>query len=218
MYKFILHTFLYFPTSLRGGGTNDSNVKTEFSAQTVTMTFLKLFIKVFTSILLIFTMQVNEAYQLTNDDATAGAIYSIYGQWKEHGDADFTGLMQTMNNHYCLYMDEAIYCALFEAPTTKAVLKTDALTQVNDWYCKKMLECSDHMDPSTEATATFALAKKIPLSYWGQNDDHIVLDSLEDFGHLLDYLVDDNNGYNEMKNFVKWHNVNKKFVVLYKET
>ena len=35
---------------------------------------------------------------------------------------------------------------------------------------------------------------------------------------MLDYLVDGNNGHSEMKNFDKWHNVNKKFAVLYKET
>ena len=106
MYKYILHTFPYFTTSLRGGGTNTSNVQTEFSAQTATMTFLKLFVKVFTSVLLISNMQANGTYQLTNDGATAGTIYSIHGQWKEHGDTDFTGLMQTMNNNYHLFMDE----------------------------------------------------------------------------------------------------------------
>ena len=82
MYKSYLHNFTYFPTSSRGGGigtTNASNVQTEYSAQTATMIFLKLFVKVFTSILLIFTMQVNGTYQLTNNGATAGAIYSIHG-------------------------------------------------------------------------------------------------------------------------------------------
>ena len=60
MYKSHIRNFPYFPTSSRGGGTgttNASNVQTEYSEQTVTMTFLKLFVKVFTSILLIFTMK-----------------------------------------------------------------------------------------------------------------------------------------------------------------
>ena len=128
MYKFILHTFLYFTTSLRGDGTNDSNVQTEYLAQTATMTLFKLFIKVFTLILLIFTMQAKGTYQLTNNGATAGAIYSIHGCWKEHGDPNFAGLMQTMNNNYRLFMDEAVFLTLFVDPTTKAVLKDDALT------------------------------------------------------------------------------------------
>ena len=110
-------------------------------------------------------MQANRTYQLTNNNATAGAIYSIHGRWKDHGDAEFAGLMQTMNNNYHLFMDEAIFCALFEDPTTKAVLKFDALTQVNDWYCQKMLEFFNHAGPLAEATAMLALAKKIPLSY-----------------------------------------------------
>ena len=165
MYKSYLHKFPYFPTSLRVGGTNTSNMQTEYSTQTATMTFLKLFVKVFTSILLIFTMQANGTYQLTNDGATAGTIYSIHGRWKEHGDTDFTGLMQTMNNNYCLFMDKTTFYALFEDPTTKAVLKDNALTLLNNTYCGKMMENSVHADPSPEATAMLALAKKLPFSY-----------------------------------------------------
>ena len=164
MYKSYLRKFPYFPTSLRGG-TNASNVQTEYLAQTATMTFLKLFVKVFTSVLLIFTMQANRTYQLTNNGATAGAIYSIHGHWKEHGDAEFSGLMQTMNNNYRPFMDETVFHSLFVDPTTKAVLKANELTLVNNWYCEKMLEVSIHTEPSAEATAMLALAKKIPLSY-----------------------------------------------------
>ena len=163
-------------------------------------------------------MQAKGTYQLTNNGATAGAIYSIHGHWKEHGDAEFAGLMQTMNNNYRLFIDETIFCALFEDPTTKAVLKADALTLVNNWYCGKMLEVSVHVDPLPEATAILTLAKKIPFSYLAQNGNHIVLDTLEDFGYMLNYLDDFNNGYNEMRNFGKWHNVDKKYAVLFKET
>lgn len=88
------------------------------------------------------------------------------------------------------------------------MLKADSLTQVNNWYCEKMLELSDHMDPTTEAMAMLALAKKIPLSYQAQNEDHIVLDGLEDFGYMLDYLVDENNSHNTIKNYSKCHSVN----------
>ena len=100
-------------------------------------------------------------------------------------------------------MDEAAYCLLFEDPTTKAVLKADALTLLNDWYCGKMLEVSAHMDPSTEAMVMLELSKKIPLSYQAQNRDHIVLDGLEDFGFMLDYLVDDNNAHASVRNYRK---------------
>ena len=165
MYKSYLCKFPYFPTSIRDGGTNASNVQTEYSTQSVTMTFLKLFVKVFTSILLPITMQVNRTYQLTNTGATAGTIYSINGRWKEHVDGKFASLMQTMNNNYQLFMDEAVFCSLFVDPTTKTVLKADALSLVNNLYCEKMLEVSIHTEPSTETTAMLALSRKIPLLY-----------------------------------------------------
>lgn len=45
----------------------------------------------------------------------------------------------------------------------------------------------------------------------------MVIDSLEDFGYIIDLYFDDNNGFNDVKNFGKWYNTNKKYDVLYKE-
>ena len=127
------------------------------------MTFLKLFVKLFTSILLIliFTIQNNGSYQLQNNGA--GVIYSIHGRWKEHGDAKFTSLMQTLNNHCRLYIKEDSYHTLFEEQTTKAVLKSNALDLVDEWYCRKMLDISNQVDLSLEATVMMTMVKKIPF-------------------------------------------------------
>lgn len=46
----------------------------------------------------------------------------------------------------------------------------------------------------------------------------MVIDNLKDFDYMLDLYYDDENGFNEVKNFGKWHNTNKKYAVLYKET
>lgn len=81
-----------------------------------------------------------------------------------------------------------------------------------------MLEISDQADPSPETTAMMTMVKKIPFSYRAQNGNFIVIYDLEDFGHMLDLYYDDNNGFNEVKNFHKWHKPNKKYAVLYKET
>ena len=65
-YNVFLYTYQYLSTILGGGSTSStsSNVQIEFSAQTTTMTFLELFVKLFTSILLILTfiMQANGTY------------------------------------------------------------------------------------------------------------------------------------------------------------
>ena len=34
---------------------------------------------------------------------------------------------------------------------------------------------------------------------------------------MLDLYFDKNNGFNEVKNFDKWHNTNKEYAILYKE-
>ena len=78
-------------------------------------------------------MQTNGTYQQQNTGA--GTIYLIYSRWNEHGDVIFVSLMQTLNNHYCLYMEEDIYFTIFEDTITKVVLKSNALTLVNEWYC-----------------------------------------------------------------------------------
>ena len=102
MYTFFLYTYQYLSTSL-GGGTG-SNVQIEFLAQTTTMTFLKLFIKLFTNILLInVTMQTNGTYQLQNNGA--GRIYLVHGRWKEHASQGFAGFHQSFNIHYRFYME-----------------------------------------------------------------------------------------------------------------
>ena len=112
-------------TTSLGCGTG-SNVQTEFSAQTTTMTFLKLFVKLFTSILLITTtMQNDRSYQLQNTGN--GKIYSVHGRWKEHVNQNFAGLHQSFNNHYCFYMEEDIFKTLFVDPVAQDNLKSEAL-------------------------------------------------------------------------------------------
>ena len=213
MYSFFLHTYQYLTTSL-GDGTG-SNVQTEFSAQTTTMIFLKLFIKLFACILSI-TMQTNGTYQLQNSGFRCN--YSVNGCWKEHGNTKFSGLMPTLNNHYHLYMDEAIYLTLFENPTTKAILKSNALDLINDWYCGKILMISNQTGPPTETTTMMTMVKKIPFSYRARNEDFVVIDDLEDLYYILDLYFDKNNDHPEVKNFGKWRNNDEKYAVLYKET
>ena len=73
------------------------------------MTFLKLFVKLFANILLEITtntMQNNGSYILQNTGA--GGIYSLHGRWKKHRNADFGYLIQLLNNHYRIYMEEDI--------------------------------------------------------------------------------------------------------------
>ena len=161
------------------------------------MTFFKLFVKLFTNILLIltFTMQPNGSYQLQNTGVSV--IYSVHGCWKKHGDAKFVGLMQTLNNHYRIYMEKDIYLTIFEDATTKAKLKRNALDLVNDWYCQQVLDILNQVDPSPKAITMMNMIKKIPCSYQARNGDYLILDSLKDFGFMLDYYFDDNNGSNE---------------------
>ena len=115
-------------------------------------------------------------------------------------------------------MEKDIYYILFEDPTTKAALKSNALGLVDEWYCRKMLDISNQMDPSPEATTMMTMVKKIHFSYQARNGNYLVINNLENFGFMLDYYFGDSNGPNELKNFGKWHNTNKKYTVLYKET
>ena len=80
MYYCFIDTYSYLTTCLRGG-TTGSNVRTEFSAQTTTMNFIKLFVKLFTAILLIssFIMEPDGTYTLTHTGTNK--IFSIHGRW-----------------------------------------------------------------------------------------------------------------------------------------
>ena len=84
MYYCFLYTYVYLTTCLWGG--TSSNVQTEFSAQTTTMSFLKLFVKLFTVILLLSntTMQTDSLYKLQH--TRANKVFSIHGPWKKHAN------------------------------------------------------------------------------------------------------------------------------------
>ena len=89
-------------------------------------------------------------------------------------------------------MEEDIYLTLFKDTTTYAVLKSNALDLVNNWYCGKTLEIADQADPSLEAAAMITMVKKILFSNRARNGNFIIMDDLEDFGHMLDLYYDNN--------------------------
>jgi len=58
--------------------------------------------------------------------------------------------------------------------------------------------------------------KQVPLCYRHWNGDYLELDTLEDFGEMIDYYFDENNTHPEVENYGKWQW--KKYAVIYKET
>ena len=138
MYYCFLHTYKYLTTSLRDG--TGSSVQTEFSAQTTTMSLLKLFVKLFTAILLLsnITMQTNGSYKLQHTGANK--VFSIHGRWKEHANQFFVDMQQTLNNHYHFYMEEDEYKNLFVDSVSQETLKPKALQLVNEWYYQAILD------------------------------------------------------------------------------
>ena len=103
---------------------------------------------------------------------------------------------------------------IFVDLVAKDSTKPQVLKLVNEWYCQVILDKLDHIEPLSEATTMMALLKRVLFCYHCRNRDFIELDDLEDFGMMLDYYHDDNNGYPEVKNFEKWHNTKKKYAVL----
>lgn len=100
-------------------------------------------------------------------------------------------------------MAEDIYKTVFVDPITKAHLKPDALQLINKLYCKRILDITDQVDELTEGNIMMTMLQKVLFCYYHRNRYYMELDSLEDFGEIIDHYYDQTNGHSEIMNFGK---------------
>ena len=112
--------------------------------------FFKLFIKLYTTVLLALTLFSSST--MVNLDVTGNAFASIRIRFAdEHNVPAFHWVPKLLIDQYDYRMPLDLYKTLFDDATTCVKLKPDTFTILNDLFCKFIQAKSSHAAASSEA-------------------------------------------------------------------
>ena len=178
-----------------GGGT--VLYGTPYITKNHTMIFFKLFIKLYTTILLSLTLlsSTMASLQVTGTNFASLCIRFI----DNHNVPAFKWFPPVLIDHYDHQMPLNLYKTLFVDGTTCAELKPEDFTLLNYIYCKFIQTKSSHTAGSQETQDMKKMVtESCPLMYYSSNGDYELIEDTEELANAFNYFSVDYNWHGDI--------------------
>ena len=191
--------------------TTNGCVHKTFSSQSSTMSYRKLFTKIYTAVILLSFIMADPNNDIALAKPGMDGIRSFTFRFiPDHSEREFDFMAVKMNRFFSrcdMPVDD--FNGIFRDETTRTHIKEDSYDTLNNWYSNEIMRRSVNDPATAEGQILLDNIKKIPLYYMYKTEDYAIVTNSDDIAECLDYYWSENNLSPQVKNWGYFASIKK---------